>query len=270
MSTQARRIAADDGRRLHVEITGSGPPVLCISGLGGMTSIWREAWALLAPRFRLISFDHRGVGRSEGAAEEQTMARMAADALAVLDALRLDSAHIVGHSTGGAIAQMMALDQAPRIDKLVLGGTWARPDYRFRLLFETRLAVLEQAGGAAYAALTHLFGFPEDWINDHEDEVRKALEAARDAPDRRAVTAARIRMLLTHDRLDDLGRMEVPTLVLGADDDAIVPIAHAHALARAIPGARLVTIRGGHFFPLTAAHAFARELSDFLGEGNSF
>jgi aminoacrylate hydrolase len=269
VNIEAHEIRADDGRRLHVETAGSGPAVLFISGLGGTAQFWGAAWTRLAAHFRLISFDHRGVGRSEGTAEEQTMARMAADAFGVLDAFALDGAHVVGHSTGGAIAQMMALDQAFRIDKLVLSGTWARPDYRFRLLFETRLAVLEQAGGAAHAAIAHLLGFPEDWINDHEDEVRKALEAARDGPDRHAVTAARIRMLLTHDRLDDLGRIEAPTLVLGADDDAIVPIAHSRALARAIPGARLVTIPGGHLFPLTAAHAFAREISGFLGEGSA-
>lgn len=269
MNIEAHEIRTDDGRRLHVETAGSGPAVLFISGLGGTAQFWRAAWAQLATHFRLISFDHRGVGESEGTAEEQTMARMAADAFGVLDAFALDGAHVVGHSTGGAIVQMMAFDQAFRIDKLVLGATWARPDYRFRLQFETRLAVLEQAGEAAYAALAHLFGLPEDWINDHEDDVRKALEAARDGPDRRAVTAARIRMLLTHDRLDDLGRIEVPTLVLGADDDAIVPMAHARTLARAIPGARLVTIPGGHLFPLTAAHAFAREVTDFLSEGNA-
>jgi pimeloyl-ACP methyl ester carboxylesterase len=238
--------------------------VVLIPGLGGLASFWREASKTLDRRFRLISFDHRGTGRSDRPEQDYSNDLLASDVLRILDELRIERAYIVGHSTGGAIAQTLGLDAADRVKGLVLSGTWSRPDYRFKLLFETRLAVLEHAGPRAHAALGQLLGFPSDWINENERSLRGALETAEADTSPISVSAARMRMLLDYDRHQELSCVTAPTLVIGSADDAIVPSSLARDIARAIPNAQYVEMSGGHFFPRTMPEAFARTVSEFL------
>ncbi|MBV8513252.1 MAG: alpha/beta fold hydrolase, partial [Xanthobacteraceae bacterium] len=171
MTAAETKVRADDGCMLHVEREGRGAPLLLIAGLGGTADFWAPLRPLLRDEFELVLFDHRGTGRSDRPSGGYSVQRIAADALAIMDALRIERAHVVGHSTGGAVTQTLALDAADRVDHIVISASWARSDYCFRLLFETRLAVLEQAGAKAYAALGQVLGFPPAWITDHEAEV---------------------------------------------------------------------------------------------------
>ncbi|CAH1655142.1 Alpha/beta hydrolase fold protein [Hyphomicrobiales bacterium] len=256
-----------DGCRLHVEVEGEGEPVVLISGINGRADFWNRVRAPLSERYRLVTFDQRGIGRSERAAEPFTIELMAADVLAILDDLGLERAHVIGHSTGGAIAQTLAIDAPSRIDRLVLSGTWARADFRFQLLFGTRLSVLERAGQGPYAALGQLLAYPPDWINANELAIfAKLAEADRDEHEPVDVVAERIRMLLAFDRLSALKEISARTLVLSARDDLIVPFTHAQTLAREIAGSRLAETQGGHFFPALDAPAFARTVREFLEE----
>jgi aminoacrylate hydrolase len=259
-------VRTDDGCELHVEQEGSGPFLLLISGLGGSADFWDAARPLLRDNFRLVLFDHRGTGRSSRPSSGYTIRQLSIDTIAILDALKINRTHVVGHSTGGAIAQTLALDWTSRVDRLVISASWAQADYRFRLLFETRLLVLEQAGPTIYAALGQLLGYPADWINTHEDTVKAAIANPQSEISSTEVTKARLRMLLEHDRLDDLHRIESRTLVLGALDDIIVPIAHSRAMGERIPNVEIVEMTGGHFFPRTAPKLFASTMKRFLSE----
>lgn len=267
MIADETRVRADDGCVLHVEREGSGAALLLISGLGGTADFWAPLRPLLRDEFQLVLFDHRGTGRSDRPSDGYSIQRIAADVIAIMDALRIERAHVVGHSTGGAITQTLALDAADRVDRIVISASWARSDYYFRLLFETRLAVLQQAGATTYASLGQVLGFPPAWITDHEPEVKRAIARAEQELASPDATAARLRMLFAHDRLGDLPRITAPTLVLGAPDDMIVPVAHAHEIATQIPGAEFHQLTGGHFFPRTQASQFAEIVSRFLRHG---
>lgn len=262
-------VFAPDGCRLHVDDVGSGEAVVLIPGLGGSARFWTAMTPALALRYRVISFDQRGAGRSDRpAAGPYTIEAMAGDLTAVLDHLGVGRAHLVGHSTGGVIALVMALDRPERVGKLVLSASWDRPDHRFRAMFETRLAILERAGPETYARLTQLIGYPPEWI---EANPQRLAEAARAADDLLPieVTAARIRMLLAFDRSDELARIATPVLVIGAPDDMVVAFARSEALAARIPGARLLMRRGGHFYPQLDPPAFAADVAAFLGGGGT-
>jgi aminoacrylate hydrolase len=125
--------------------------------------------------------------------------------------------------------------------------------------------MLERAGATAYASLGQVLGFPPAWIADHEAEVKRAIARAEQELASPDATAARLRMLFAHDRLADLSRITAPTLVLGAPDDMIVPIAHSREITGRIPGARFHELTGGHFFPRTQTNQFAELCRAFFG-----
>lgn len=257
-------IRAADGCELHFDVEGSGPPLLLIPGLGGAASFWAAAVPHFSARFRTIAVDHRGAGRNGRPDGPYSIEQIARDTLDVLDALDIAQADVVGHSTGGAVAQTLALDTPSRVRGMVLSGTWERPDTRFRTLFEARLEVLLTAGPETYQKLTHALGFPADWIEAHREALDAAVAAAARTLDPISVSAARIRMLLAFDRADALGRITAPTLVIGAVDDMMVPFHHSERLAAAIPGARLEALEGGHFYPRVHPQRFAALVCAFL------
>ncbi|MFC7397355.1 alpha/beta fold hydrolase [Chelatococcus sp. GCM10030263] len=257
-------VTATDGCPLHFDVAGDGLPLLLVPGLGGAASFWSAVVPHFAGRFRTIAVDHRGAGRNGRPEGSYSIGRIARDVIEVLDALGIETIDIVGHSTGGAIAQTLALDAPQRVRRLVLSGTWARADARFRALFEARIDTLLYAGAATYQKLTHVLGYTADWIELHSESLDAAVAAAERNLAPLSVTAARIRMLLEFDRAAELGRIAAPTLVIGAPDDMMVPYYHSQRLAAAIPGARLEPLEGGHFYPRVHPERFAALVSGFL------
>lgn len=261
-------VTAADGCALYYERMGAGPLVVLIPGLGGDGRFWAGVASRLAGRFDLVVVDHRGAGRSARPPGRYSIGGIAADVLAVLDAEGCASAHLVGHSTGGAIVQTIALDAPGRARSLVISGSWDRPDARFRAAFEARAALLDAGLAGPYQQLTHVFGHDPAWMDAHAAELDAAVAAAATTLAPLPVTAARVRMLLDFDRSADLARISQPTLIVGARDDALVPIHHAHRLAALIPHAAFSELRGAHFHPRTDPGPFADRVAAFLdGQG---
>lgn len=262
-------ITAADGCDLYYERVGSGPPVVLIPGLGGDGRFWAGVMARIADRFDLIVVDHRGAGRSARPPGPYSIGGIARDVLAVLDAEDCAGAHLVGHSTGGAIVQTIALDAPARARSLVISGSWDRSDARFRAAFEARAALLDAGMSAAYQQLTHVFGYDPAWLDAHEADLRTAVATAGAALAPFEVAAARVRMLLDFDRSADLHQIAQPTLIIGARDDALIPIHHARRLAALIPHAAFSELQGAHFHPRTDPAPFADRVAAFLNEQGS-
>jgi aminoacrylate hydrolase len=257
-------IRTSDGLDLQVDDQGSGPTVVMISGLGGQATFWAGIAEGLTEHFRVITFDQRGTGRSDRPDGPYSLERIATDTIDLLNALAIDDACFVGHSTGGVIAQLLATKARDRVRAAVLSASWSRPDGRFRTLFETRAAVLDCAGAAAYSQLTALLGHSPAWLEANRATVELA---ARRAPEEMAplsVARARIQMLLDFPGVEGVGTIAAPVLVCGALDDWIVPFAHSEQLAEEIPDAHLSIWEGGHFFPRAVPDAFSCELRGFL------
>ncbi|MFL9936145.1 alpha/beta hydrolase [Paraburkholderia sp. RL18-103-BIB-C] len=254
-----------DGRTrsgIHYEVVGSGDALLCIAGLAGHGSFWRPVAALLANRYRVIAFDHPGVGRSTKDAE-QRITLIAQAALDVLDEENVVQTHVLGHSTGSLVAQTLALDHRDRCRKIVLSGGWAKPDRRFRDLFDLRRLMLQGLGTRAYSALSRLGGYDAQWYEQHIAQVSPLRFDGDDEFDVQTVVS-RIDMLLSYERSDALTALDIDTLVVGARDDFIVPFHHSEDLARRIRNAILAEADGGHFFPQVNPEAFASRVGAFL------
>lgn len=253
-----------DGDQLYYETHGKGPPLALVSGLGGTLSFWNPNVKALARRFQVILHDHRGTGQSGRRLIPFSVEQMADDLLQLLDHLQVERVDLIGHSTGGAIGQTIALDRPKRIGKLVLSATWTSPDEYFRRLFDLRADVLRMQGPLAYAQGTSLFGLPAAFLRDHAAMLadEEHAVAAAMSPE---IVLARIAAIQRFDRRSELGRIKAPTLVFAARDDLITPAYFSEVLAEAIPGARLVLLdEGGHFYPRVAPEAFQRTVLDFL------
>ena len=244
---------------------GSGDPILFIPGLIGLAAQWSHQIEHFAGHHRALAFDHRGAGHSDKPLQAYTTALLAEDAVGLLDTVDVAQAHIVGASTGGAVAQVIALDHPSRVRSLTLVSTWARPDAYYRRIQEMRKRVLLAMGVEPYVRLSSIWTAGPAQFRDMlaRLEAHEAAQVEQAAPVE--VMAARIDATLEHDRLDDLPRISVPTLVVVADDDTLVPPYFGAAIAAAIPGARLVHMRsGGHNCFREDPKTFNRILEEFL------
>ncbi|MCB2108234.1 MAG: alpha/beta fold hydrolase [Rhodobacteraceae bacterium] len=258
------RVAIADAE-LNVEEHGAGVPVLLVSGLGGRLAFWRPVVPAFAKNFRIVLHDHRGTGDSTKSKIDYSVRQMADDVLALMDAKKIEKAHLVGHSTGGAIAQRLALDHPDRVDKIVLSASWAGPDAYFKALFDLRLKILTDIGPAAYLSDGILRAFPPAWLQAHP-ELITATEAERLAAfPGIEIEASRIAAVQRHDLRERISMISRKTLVICAADDAITPLPMSQELAAKIPGAMLAVLpMGGHFMPHVDPERYARLVLAFL------
>lgn len=250
---------------LFVERHGTGHPVLMISGLSGLASYWEPQISAFSRDFSVVLHDHRGVGQSDHVVMKYTVERMAQDVVQLMATLGIERAHIVGHSTGGAIAQVMALDHPERVTSLVIAGGWPRPDAFFRRQFLMRKQILRGLGPEGYVQAASLSLYPQSWIANN-DEALLAEEAqliANFPPVE--IMISRIDAIQAFDRSKELGRIKAPTLIVGAADDNVTPLYYSECLARAIPNAELkMFAAGGHCFSRIMARDFNQAVLPFL------
>jgi aminoacrylate hydrolase len=260
-------IRTRDGFDLHCETAGNpnGEALLLVTGLGGNATFWAEQAPRFGAGFRTITYDHRGTGRSSLPLSGYSLDQMAADALAVLDGLGIERAHVVGHSTGGCIGQILAIDQPERVISLVASSSWTAADPYFRRLFEVRKRALQEGGPTTYVRCGTLFQYPPEWITANMAAIEIAEAATLAAFPPSDIVLGKIDAILEFDRRSDLHRIRVPTLVNAATDDVICPPYFSRALAAAIPDARLEILRsGGHFCPRTRPDEYFENLAMFL------
>lgn len=245
---------------IYFEQSGVGPPLMFISGLGGVGRFWSAQVAAFAPRFRVVLHDHRGTGRSSKSRIRYSIPQMAEDVLAVMDAAGVSCATMVGQSAGGAIGQYLAARHPERLERLVLSSTLACGDVYFRELFRLRQEILRTAGLAAYDRLTRLLCYPPWFVNLHPESLEGGPE---DTPPE--VILSRIDALLEFNSQPYAHEINTPTLILGADDDAVTPPHLSDDLHKLLPNARRERLKhGGHLCARTVPDEYNAALRRFL------
>lgn len=250
---------------LYYERHGQGPTLMLVPGLGGAGAAFRNQIPAFAEHFDVVVHDHRGAGQSTPSRIRYSVDQMASDALALMDALGIKKAHYLGHSTGGAMGQVLAIEHPERIDGLVLSATWAKSDAFFKRLFAVRKQALALGGPEAYIKASNLALFPPWYINEHAAEL-EAAEALQlkgfGAPE---IWMSRIDAICAHDRLARIGEIRHRTLVIVAADDMVTPLYFSQQLAAMLPRATLKVLEtGGHMCFLTRPEDYNRAVLDWL------
>jgi 3-oxoadipate enol-lactonase len=245
-----------DGRtRLYWESTGSGPPVLLVHGLGLSGGAWWRTVDALSPDLRVITFDNRGIGRSESPTPAFTTEAMADDAVAVLDELGLDEVHVYGISLGGMIAQQLALRHPRRVRSLVLGATQpggrraVHADDEVLAYFRRRSGM--RAEEAAWASVPYNYG--PRCRAEHADRIAEDIERRLQNPFNERAYRAQLFAAALHNCYGRLDRIRAPTLVVHGAHDRMIPVENARLIAERLPDHRLVVLEeSGHLYPTEA------------------
>lgn len=257
--------AAIAGGEVYYEESGQGEPLLFVSGLNGVARYWQPQVPFFSPHFRVVTYDHRGTGNSDKLQREFSVDQMTDELVELMDALGIARAHIVGLSTGGAIAQTLGIEYPERVNRMVMCSTWTHCDPWFRRLFEARRMMYQQCGAELHAMFHPLWLFSPDYVNSHDIEIDLERKRSAAAAPPVEVSIGRIDALLAFDRREGLPRIQAPTLVLASENDYITPSYHAHALAKAIPHAKLIVLDGGgHSISKTRAEIFNKLVLEFL------
>lgn len=255
------------GIELYYEEHGSGPPLFMIFGFTGNAQSWALQLRDFTPHFRCIVFDNRGVGRSSAPEGAYTIEEMAADAVAVMDAVGVERTHVLGYSMGGQIAQQVALTAPERVDKLVLTSTWARGDTLFNEVIDV-WGELYRQGVDLQTCVRYAYTWVlTDAFLDVPGALPQMLELARANPFPAPPHGiwGQSRAILASDTLDRLPQIAATTLVMVGKQDILTPPKFAQQLAAGIPNATLAQLdRGGHGYLFENTDEFNQTVLAFL------
>jgi aminoacrylate hydrolase len=190
---------------------------------------------------------------------------MAADVLALMDRLHIRRAHIVGHSLGGAVAQVLAVENPDRVAGLVIYASWCGPDPYFKRVMTMRREMLIGLGIEAFVRTGPIGIYPPDWITRNDAALTSGLQAACAAFPGTEVMLRRIDACLAHDRRASIEQITAPTLVLGLQDDMSTPAHCSEEIAERIRQSQLILLPyGGHNAHLIVPKLVQQSISEFL------
>jgi pimeloyl-ACP methyl ester carboxylesterase len=262
--------AVSTGVTLNYEITGEGDPLLLIMGTSGSILLWGELVQRLAQEYRVIAFDNRGLGGSDRGEGSISVASMAEDASALLAALDIPRAHVMGWSLGSAIVQELALAHPEQVATAIMYATWGRCDgFQRSMLAALRHPYVTRDIETALAAAGLAFS-PQLLDNpEFEKMLEPMLPAFPQNEDQMQVTVEQWDADLAHDSLDRLGDITAPTLVIVGEQDLLTPPWQAKAVADAIPGAHFELLTGpgsSHGVHIERPEDVVRVVTGFLNE----
>jgi 3-oxoadipate enol-lactonase len=252
--------------RIDWDESGAGDPLLLIMGLGYTRDMWHRTRPFLSEHYRTIAFDNRGVGKSDVPRGPYSIAQMAADAAAVLDAAQVERAHVLGVSMGGMIAQEFALAYPQRVRSLILGctacgGQDAIPAATKVLqILMARATMTPEEGAQAMVPFIYDARTPRERIDEDLAIRRRTYPTA-------AGYLGQLQAILAWTSFDRLTDIHAPTLIIHGESDQLVPPENARILEKHIRGSRMVMLpHASHIFITDQPEVSHREILAFLSE----
>ncbi len=262
------KMTTDDGLSLHYECHGlenKGPTLVFLNGMTQTTRHWASHCRNLRSTFRIVTYDARGQGQSDNPTSTPSLETHTDDLQNLLDHLDISEVDLVGFSHGARIALGFARRHPEYMRRLVLTSATAEPTALARTIVRSWRELLDQGGlpALAWASLPVIVG--ERFLEQHEklldNIVRASVERNSEEGTRHLLDG-----LMTFPTLDDLaGDITIPTLVISADADPLVPTDGAAKLARLCDGDHKVVENCGHTIPIERPDRFQRHVVKFLG-----
>jgi aminoacrylate hydrolase len=267
------RISESNGV-LHYDIHGSpsddAPTIILSSGLGGSGAYWAPQIEALSSRFRIITYDHYGTGRSPGEVpEDGGIASMADDVIALAKELGIKSFSLMGHALGGLVGLEIAAREPSIIEKLVLINAWGKADPHSGRCFDVRIELLKKSGVAAFVKAQPLFLYPAVWMSENAArmDADEAHAAAHFQGEQNVLR--RIAALRAFDIEDRLPAITHPALLVATKDDLLVPFTRSVLLSEQLPNAELLLMEfGAHAVNVVDPGGFNRAVMAFLARPN--
>ncbi|HEY7454335.1 MAG TPA: alpha/beta hydrolase [Thermoleophilaceae bacterium] len=257
-----------NGQRLYYEVHGDGEPLLCVHGLACDTLAWIPQIEAFAAAHRTVIFDNRDVGQSSMAEPGYETADMARDALGLADELGLDSFHLLGVSMGGAISQEIAIQAPERVRTLTLAVTWSAGSTYSRRLSEVWGARVLEVSREQHIDELMLLSQSEEFFesSDMVEFIRTAM-LNNPHPQPPEAFGRQLSACGRHETRDRLGTLTMPTHVIGAERDILVPIWKSEEIASLVPGAKLTVLpQAPHGTSLERAEEFNSTVLAFISE----
>jgi pimeloyl-ACP methyl ester carboxylesterase len=237
---------------LHYERAGSGEALLLIQGMSGTHVSWGEPFkGTLEESFDVVAFDNRGIGLSERISEPFTIAEMAEDTAELLELLEIESAHAVGISMGGMIAQELALAHPGRLRSLTLGCTYCGGEGSRLMPRENaeKLAAGMASGDREQAIRAGYEVNLSPAFRADEDAYAAFHEMATSVPAAKQVIELQVQAIFGHDTSGRLGEIAAPTLIIHGTVDGVLPFSNGEQIASLMPDARFEALEDvGHMF----------------------
>jgi aminoacrylate hydrolase len=248
-------LAQVNGTEIAYSVMGTGEPLLLVAGIGGSGGYFKPNLDAFAAKYQVVLHDHRGTGGSRQDRITYSVPQMTDDMVALMDALGIEAAHIVGHSTGAAMAHDMALRFPKRIKSAVLYAGWATSDAYFTRCFDVRKRVLQQSGPLHYVRTTPLFLSPPWWVSANIAKLEAEEPAAAEALAPTDIMLSRIDAICSYSPGEELRKITCPSLITCAKDDHLTPQFYSQRMAKLMPAADT-------FYFETGGHAVSQVLPD--------
>jgi pimeloyl-ACP methyl ester carboxylesterase len=252
--------------QLFYEVRGDGEPLLLIAGFACDHLIWSLVEPSLTSRYRVISFDNRGVGQSSAPDRPYSIPQMAQDAAALLEEMGVREVHVAGYSMGGQIAQELALAHPDKVLSLLLLSSCAKGDERGKSLIETFGELPRLVDPRTSARIIFPWLYTNAFFSKPEalEQLMKWLIECP-FPTTPQGMYHQSRAIAAFDTVARLGAIRCPTLVLVGKEDILVPSSFSEQLAEGIPNAELVVLeKTGHGLLIETPEAVATVMLDFL------
>jgi pimeloyl-ACP methyl ester carboxylesterase len=259
------RITTQD-LQVYYEDAGSGEPLILITGLGSDLQGWANQAPALASDFRVITYDNRGAGRTSAPDKPYSIEGMARDLGALMDKLDIESAHLLGWSMGGMIAQEFAANNPKRVKKLILAGTVPCIDGYSREVLSVWLAARQSSmSREEWVRFVGVWTYSPELLNDTRRYRMAVVNALRNPYAQQDHAFARqVHAILEWNPADLAAKIDRPTLILAGEDDIFVPARNAEKLAGLISGAEVQTLPGGHVGLMEYPKEYNAAITEFL------
>jgi 3-oxoadipate enol-lactonase len=252
-----------NGININYSDKGEGEPLVMIMGLGIDQKGWMRQVSAFKKKYRVITFDNRGIGKSDKPEGLYTPKLLAEDTIRLMDFLKIQKAHIIGDSMGGLVAQEIAFNYPDRVIKLILASTYAYQDNETNGITSNMLAVQELPVRTAFPRF--IDAIYNKWFYKLLFATLLKLQAKGMKKPEIAGLTGQLNCNKGYNSIDRLPLIKTPTLVITGTGDKIIRPGSSDTLSQKIPGARLVKIDGGsHAIYLEMSKEFNKAILDFL------